>query len=169
MLWLDHLKKTQKRLTTPDRPARIALIGVGNELLADDTAGLVIIRELQERLSPPPWLLLLYAGPVPENHTGSIRHFKPDLVLLIDSAHFGGKPGEVRWLSWKETEGLSASTHTLPPYVLAEYLTSEMNCEVALLGIQPVNLTLDMPLSPQVRRSIHNIVTSFINQFKINH
>jgi hydrogenase 3 maturation protease len=94
----------------------------------------------------------------PENHTGSLRRFKPDLVLLVDSAQMNEPPGTIRWLSWEETTGLSASTHTMPPYMLARYLSTELNCQVALIGIQPAHTGLDSPLSPAVQEAVDEIV-----------
>jgi Ni,Fe-hydrogenase maturation factor len=62
--------------------------------------------------------------------------------------------GTVRWLSCDDTEGVSASTHTLPPSVLARYLAVELKCEVALIGIQPGDTTIGRPLSAAVRHGI---------------
>ncbi len=81
----------------------------------------------------------------------------PDLVLLIDAAQMDEAPGAVRWLAWQETDGLSASTHTLPPRVLAHYLTSELGCEVALLGIQPADTTMGAPLSPTAQAAVQAV------------
>ncbi len=101
--------------------------------------------------------LVIDAGPAVENCTGLLRRFGPDLVLLIDAAQMDEAPGAVRWLSWEETDGLSASTHTLPPRVLAQYLTSELGCEVALLGIQPADTTIGAPLSPTAQAAVQSV------------
>jgi len=61
------------------------------------------------------------------------------------------------WLAWQETDGLSASTHTLPPRVLAHYLTSELGCEVALLGIQLADTTVGAPLSPTAQAAVQSV------------
>jgi len=70
----------------------------------------------------------------------------------------GAESGAVRWLALEEIDGISSSTHTLPPSVLAAYLGSEMGCEVALLGIQPANLGFDDPLSKEVEHSIQGVI-----------
>ncbi|HSK10295.1 MAG TPA: hypothetical protein VK911_12025, partial [Vicinamibacterales bacterium] len=62
-------------------------------------------------------------------------------------------PGAVAWLDLMEADGLSASTHTLPPSVFAEYLVAQLGCRVQLIGIQPARLDLNAPLSPAVERS----------------
>jgi hydrogenase 3 maturation protease len=153
-----------------DRPLRIAVVGIGHELRGDDAAGIAVACALQawtadggpqtaERsVCRPPSavcrLLVINAGPAPENHTGPLRRFKPDLVLLVDAAQIGEAPGTVRYLAWQATTGLSASTHTLPPYVFANYLTASLGCEVALLGIQPADTSIGAPFSPAVRQAV---------------
>ena len=51
-------------------------------------------------------------------------------------------------------------SHTLPLHLLASYLTSELNCEVALLGIQPAQCRVGEPLSSEVQASAESVVKS---------
>jgi hydrogenase 3 maturation protease len=134
-------------------PARVAVLGVGNELNGDDGAGVRVVRELAARLPVTPGVLLIDGGTAPENFTGPLRRFRPDLVLEIDAAQLGASPGTAAWVDWREADGLSASTHTLPPSVLATFLTEELGCRVSLIGIQPAGLELNQPLSPDVERA----------------
>lgn len=145
-------------LTFPTpRPARVAILGIGNELNGDDAAGVRVVRELAARLPATPGVLLIDGGTAPENYTGPLRRFRPDLVLEVDAAEQGEAPGTTTWVDWREADGLSASTHTLPPSVLAQYLVSELGCQVALLGIQPASLELGQPLSPDVERAVRQL------------
>lgn len=139
------------------RPARVAIVGVGNELNGDDGAGVRVVRQLGARLTATPGVLLIDGGTAPENYTGPIRRFRPDLVVEIDAADQGEPPGTVAWVDWREADGLSASTHTLPPSVLAKFLVADLGCEVALLGIQPANLGLGEPMSPAVERAVSDL------------
>ncbi len=107
--------------------------------------------------------LVIDAGSAPENSTGLLRRLRPDLVLLIDAAEMGETPGCVRYLSWQDAIGLSASTHTLPLSVLAQYLTAEFGCQVALIGIQPARTAIGEPLSPAVEQAVQ-VVTQGILQ-----
>jgi Ni,Fe-hydrogenase maturation factor len=45
---------------------------------------------------------------------------------------------------------MSASTHTLPPSVLATLLSADIGCRVSLLGIQPATLEMGCGLSSDV-------------------
>jgi hydrogenase 3 maturation protease len=156
--WLEPLNQTLQRLSKGSDLPRVAILGVGHAFNGDDAAGPTVARALQASLADQDRLLVIDAGPAPENQTGRLRLFHPDLVLLVDAAQMNEIPGVVRWLSWQETTGISASTHSLPPYVLAQYLTAEFGCEVALLGIQPLRNLADQPLSPVVQAAVNEVV-----------
>lgn len=82
---------------------------------------------------------------------------------MIDAAQLDAPPGTVRLLPWEQTTGLSASSHTLPPYMVARYITMELGCEVALLGIQPCHTTLLVGLSPKIKTTVDDIVTHLLD------
>jgi len=140
---------------------RLALVGVGSELYADDAAGVLAARRLKAALGERPQLLVIDAGPAPENFTGVLRRFQPDLVILIDAADMGEPPGAVRWIGWGEVDGMSASTHRLPPSSFASFLKIELGCQVWLLGIQPGNVGLDQPMTPEVATAVARIINEF--------
>jgi len=142
------------------------VVGVGQELNGDDAAGVKVAQALLKRQRagssdaprPAPFsLLVVEAAHAPENCTGAIRRFAPDLVILVDAAEMGDPPGTVRWLDWREAVGLNTSTHTLPPSMVARYLATELSCEVALVGIQVYDTALGAPVSPAVRRAIRAV------------
>ena len=152
----------QRPETPPQRPRKVALLGIGNELNGDDAAGVRIARSLLRRqragrISRPDFLLVLDAGLAPENVTGAVRRFGPDLVILVDAAEMGETPGTIHWLAWQDTTGVTAATHTLPPYMVAQYLAAELTCEVALIGIQPQDTSFGFPLSDPVRRAVRTV------------
>ena len=152
---LEQLSQLQ-----PERAPRVAIVGIGNELNGDDGAGVWVTRKLQEvigRVADSP-VLIIDAGTAPENVTGALRKFAPGLILLIDAAQLNEPPGTIGWLDWRETTGVSAITHGLPLHVIAEYLVTEIGCEVALIGIQPQGNAFDTPLSPEVLLSVEEVV-----------
>lgn len=155
--WSDQLRQTLRRLPT-DRPPRVAILGVGHELNGDDGAGLAVARALAEHLAGQDRLLVIEAGPAPENQTGRLRAFGPDLVLIVDAAQMGAAPGAVCLVPWQATAGLSASTHTLPLHMLGRFLTLDLGCEVALLGLQPFQNRVDAPLSDAMRAVVAQVV-----------
>jgi hydrogenase 3 maturation protease len=154
--WSNSLKQALTQLAR--KPPRIAVVGVGQELSGDDAAGALVARYLKPLLVSRPYILILDGGPAPENLTGALRRFAPDLVLLVDAANLGEPPGTVRWLPFEQIDGVSASTHTLPLNMLAQYLRDELGCAVALLGVQPAQMGFGAALSAPVRQSVDDIV-----------
>lgn len=157
--WTSSLKQA---LTSSHKPPRVAVVGIGHELRGDDAAGVMVARALMPLLAGRAHGLVLDGGAAPENHTGLLRRFAPDLVLLVDAAQMDEPPGTVRWLAWQEASGLSASTHTMPPYVIARYLNIELGCEVALIGIQPAQTTIGAPLSAPIQKAVGEVVNGLV-------
>ncbi len=126
--------------------AKVAVVGIGNELRGDDAAGLLVARSLVGDSH----CLVIEAGTAPENHTGALRRFQPDLVLLIDAAQINQAPGEIRLFDLDAVDGFGASTHMLPLALLAQYLQVEFRCVVLGIGIQPRSLDFGASLSAEV-------------------
>lgn len=154
--WLLPIKQTLASL--PDQPPRVAVVGVGHDLNGDDAAGLAVARALRRRLADQDRLVVIEAGIAPENCTGALRVFRPHLVLLVDAAQMGDPPGSVRWVPWQDTTGVSATTHTLPLYMLGKFLAADLGCDVALLGLQPFANEFDTPLSSGMQTVIDSVV-----------
>lgn len=140
------------------RSPRTAVVGVGHELRGDDAAGCAVARALAPVAESHSHVLVLDAGAAPENQLGPLRRFGPDLVIFVDAAQMGERAGTVRWFSPDETTGVSASTHTLPPAVIAQFLELELGCEVALIGIQPEQNALGTPVSASVQEAVELVV-----------
>lgn len=121
----------------------------------------MVARRLKQDLPERDDLLIIEGATAPENFTGSLRRFGPQRVLLVDCAEMQAEVGEIAWLSWEQIDGLSGSTHTLPPTVLAKYLLAELGCSVALIGIQPGTTDFDAPMTPAVWDSVDCIVAEF--------
>jgi hydrogenase 3 maturation protease len=166
--WQQRLQADLKRLQKPDLPPRLAVLGIGHELYGDDAVGVWLAGRLRTLSPAHASLLAVQGGPAPENFTGTLRRYGPDLVLMVDAALMDLEPGKTGWLSWQDTTGFSASTHTLPLHILASYLTAELNCEVALLGIQPAQTEVGTPLSPEVQKTAEGIVKSIIEILEVS-
>ncbi len=135
-------------------------MGIGSDLRGDDSAGLMVARALlnDERFASASHLLIIDGGPAPENHTGKIRAFQPELVLFIDAAQMDESPGTIQWIPLDAIDGMSASSHSLPLSMLAHYLTLEIGCEVVVLGIQPQQNEINAKLSAPIRAAVDEIL-----------
>jgi hydrogenase 3 maturation protease len=159
--WKASLRLLLNRLAVESgRTPRIAILGVGNPLRSDDAAGTLVAQRLsqQQCAADKEHLLILEAGHAPENSTGELRRFVPDLVLFLDAAEMGEEAGTVRWIAEQEIDGMSASTHSLPLSILASYLRLELGCEVALLGIQPGSNEVGETVSAEVQTAVGRVV-----------
>ncbi len=141
---------------------RTCLVGIGSDLRGDDSAGLMVVRQLLQHPHADN-LLIIEGGPAPENVTGKIRAFRPEHVILIDAAHMDEPPGAIQWIPLDAIDGMSASSHSLPLSMLAGYLTAEIGCEVSVLGIQPAQNEVGSELSPSVQTAVDEISTELIN------
>ena len=171
---------------------RVALLGIGSTLRADDAAGTLIAqqagRNLKNSRVPPtksavPFSTSANTSPkhsrptkmgeitafkvffgetAPENVTGEIRSFKPSHIIMIDSADFGAKPGTIRLIEPGEIGGFSFSTHALPLRMLAEYLIESLKCKIIVIGIQPKALKFGEKMSAEVRKAVKLVSSAII-------
>lgn len=99
-------------------------------------------------------LMLVEGGIAPEAFSGPLRRFGPDWVILIDAAAMDEEPGATAWVDWRLADGLSATTHTMPPTMLAKFLIHELGCQVGLVGVQPACVEMDAALDGNVAKAV---------------
>lgn len=158
--WKDSLcQKLKLFKRCSSEPARICILGVGNDLRGDDSAGLIVARKLSadESFVGAANVLVLEGGPAPENQTAKLRAFQPDLILFIDAAHLEEAPGTIQFIPLESIDGMSASSHSLPLSMLARYIMQELGCQVEVLGIQPAQNEICGELSSLVQAATDEI------------
>lgn len=160
---------------------RTVIIGVGNEFRGDDAAGIMVIRSIKKLLAAhgigflqPPVLekkyyetkslFLIEGGSAPENYSGAIRLFQPEVVILIDAADMGLEQGQFSWVEWGQISGFGGSTHTSSLSLFAEFLRRECQCVVFILGIQLSQFNLYKPLSAPARMVVKTIATELADE-----
>ena len=164
--WQTSLHQLLSQLkSNSGEPPRVAIVGIGNNLRNDDAAGMLVARALLHRecAADTPHLLVIQAGHAPENVTGELRSFAPQIILLIDAAEMRDVPGAICWVPIQSIEGMSASTHSLPLSMLARYLTLELHCMVALIGIQPKSNDVGEVVSAEVLHAVDVVVDEICN------
>jgi len=162
--WQASLQLLIKQRTAE---SRIAIVGIGNAFRSDDAAGIRAAHALMDSrvIRDIETVLVMDGGHAPENATGQLRRFEPNIVLLIDAADMGEHPGTVRLIDLDEIEGMSASTHSLPLSMLANYLVLELGCTVNLLGIQPKSNEVGELISPEVAGAVREVVDTILESF----
>jgi hydrogenase 3 maturation protease len=125
---------------------RVVVACVGNEWRGDDGVGPFVAKLLRstDRVT------ILDCGETPENYLGVIVRLKPERVVVIDAADFGGKPGEVRVIARSEIGGGGVSTHAARLTILTDYVEAGAGAETFFLAIQPESTEFGRPLGAAV-------------------
>jgi hydrogenase maturation protease HycI len=142
------------------RAKKVAVLGCGSPLRGDDAAG----TEIALRLADLDGQARAYPGDVaPENLTGEIKAFAPDLLIVIDALDLNADPGKVIPVDKTDIGGVSFSTHMLPLNIVIDYLIQETGCEVLLLGIQAAQLEFMSEMTPAVSDTVDELTTVLRN------
>ncbi len=150
--WRQHLTAALRN------SSRTTILGVGNDLKADDGVGPYIVKQLQNRV--PDNVELVNASTVPENFISHLCDTKPSLTLIVDAALMNEPPGTIRLIDKDNIGGVAFSTHQLPLTFFIEYLTNQIETAVLVLGIQPLTVEFTKPISPPVRDAAEQIITA---------
>jgi hydrogenase 3 maturation protease len=153
------LRDWMRKSSVKETDRRIAVLGVGSDLRADDAAGILIAQKLRDKCSANPgcFMASFLGYTAPENMTGEIIAFKPTHLIVIDAADFVAKPGFCKFLSIDEVGGVSFSTHQLPMKVITDYIVHSCSCDVAIIGIQPGSLEFDGQVTAGVLKSVEDV------------
>jgi len=145
---------------------RVVVLGVGNTMKGDDAAGLIAAELLEEGLArgkaDPSRLRIIRAYDVPENFTGQIRAFGPDLVVLVDAALGKRRAGSVFPVDVSTIAFEDLSTHKVPLSAFVRYLDEDIGAKTLILGIQPAAVAFGGPVSPAVRKAAERIAAALL-------
>lgn len=145
------------------------MLGVGSDLRGDDVAGVLVARRLaawlasarRPRLRRGRALAAFDGGAAPENVTGEIRRFAPDLLVLVDAAFLDRPVGAVEVVAPDRIGGLTFSTHMLPASFVLDYLSAATGCRALVLGIQIAQKDVLTAPVPAVRTAVGRLVKAF--------
>jgi len=141
---------------------RIAVLGIGSELCADDAAGILLVRRLKSMIDAQPFGSIEFegfeGGNAPENATGFISAFRPTHILLVDAAEIGAGVGECRVISGEEIPEVCFSTHTLPLKIIFDYLGKATGANISVIGIQPGNLDFGNRPTAEIRIGVGRLM-----------
>ena len=131
------------------------LLTVGNGMMGDDGAGVLLAQMLYE--SPLENWTILNGGSAPENVIHWIRDMEARRVLVVDAADMDLPPGSIRLIAADRLDDpFLMTTHTLPVTFLIEQL-HEFVPLVELLGIQPGMIAFGFPISDDVRKAVEQV------------
>jgi hydrogenase 3 maturation protease len=138
--------------------SRIAIVGIGDELLPFDRLGMIAAREAGKLHLPGTRVFL--AGTMPESITGPLREFHPDHVLMIDAADMGTPPGTVAVIQPGRIRANLYSTHNLPLTAVMQFIAWDIGTKVTLVGIQPETTEASTEISGHERDAIERLLSA---------
>lgn len=131
------------------------MLGLGNELMADDGVGVHAIRRLREALP---------AG-VPCAEIGTATHLaealceQADVIVAIDAVQADGPPGSVYVLDINDTVmPKSESLHNLSLAGLIYLISPDLRPRVLIVGVEPARLEYSLALSDPVEAALPRVV-----------
>lgn len=147
---------------------RVAVVGAGSVLKADDAAGVRVVENLQAALakSDHPDLLLCVGETAPENFSGKIEAFCPTHLLLIDAADVGRAPGDIVEIPPEAVGGPTFCSHMLPLRVMTDYLVHETGAAVTLLGLQYKSIAFDGEMTPEMKASVASLTDALLRALR---
>jgi hydrogenase maturation protease len=148
---------------------RIAVIGVGNEMMGDDAIGPHIVRELISRKVLPEEVLLIDEGRGGMRLVHHIREMEK--VIIIDAADIGKDPGDFTAFrpedveSIKDLSGTNIHEWDLLKMLELSRMLGECPDDIRILAIQPENLewgeSISSELLGRVEEYIENVKDLF--------
>jgi hydrogenase 3 maturation protease len=135
--------------------AVVVVIGMGNELRADDAVGLHVVRLLKPFTHEK---LKVFEGHMtPEAYIGPACASHPTHVLIVDAAELGQKPGAWQVLSKNNVEQGLFTTHTIPAVEIAAEIQRKCSAAVVFVGIQPKSRDISLGLSRECQKAAEEI------------
>ena len=133
----------------------VAIIGLGNVLLADDGAGVHAVRELLKE--PPEGVIVAEIGTAVLRAQELLE--RADVVIAIDAVKADGPPGSIyRFNSCDAHMSKSFSIHDLGIIAMLRLLPEHSRPAVIILGIEPQLIDYGMELSPPVQAELPRLV-----------
>ncbi len=132
---------------------KVVVLCVGSRMRGDDMFGPLVAKRIAGKVAAE----VIDAENVPENYLGKIAKLAPDVVLLIDSAHFGGQAGEIRLLDPQELNESSFSTHSASLKLIEQYFQAECQSKVMLLAAQPKHVSFGQPPSKEMIGAVEQV------------
>jgi hydrogenase 3 maturation protease len=160
--WKKLLTRSLRKHWAEKPGKTVVLVGVGNLLMGDDAAGMLVVQNLKASLPADSYLIPVEGGPAPENCTGLIRRLNPGMVIFIDAGEMAAAPGEISFVESAASQGISAFGHALPLSVLGQYLETEIGCKSYLLVVQPECIDFDIPVSLIIGNAVNDITETLL-------
>ena len=134
------------------RKERFAILGVGNDLKGDDGVGPYVAEKLKKLIGKDEYFLFIKTA-MPEDHVRELKAFTPTLLIIVDAADFGKRPGSLKVIKDYEISDTALSTHITPLSIFLRLYNADqpVKSPVTIIGIQKKSNEFGQPLGSEAR------------------
>jgi len=142
---------------------KLAVLGTGNALKADDAAGLLVAGLLDNNLSryQKSKIKVLRAYEVIDSYLIRIKRLKPTHLVIVDALDFKRQPGSILVtkidIKKKKKKRIRGEF-----YDFLERLARETSCKLIFVGIQPGVLEFGHPVTPAIKEACRKLAEFLI-------
>jgi hydrogenase maturation protease len=149
------------------RPSSLLVLGLGNLLLGDDGVGSAAIALLLDRYRPPRDVRVLDGGTLGLSLLPYLD--EADVVILVDAIRADAAPGSLVRLDGEQVAPAVATRLSPHQIGVSDLLDGarwldRYPTRLVLLGIVPETMELAVGLSPQVARSLPDLVERVVDE-----
>ncbi|MBN2096851.1 MAG: hydrogenase maturation peptidase HycI [Candidatus Omnitrophica bacterium] len=138
---------------------KVVIVGIGNTLRGDDGFGPALIGNLQGKVQA----VCIDVGSAPEKYVNKITQERPNTILIVDALHLDREPGAYEILQKDDIIQSGLSTHDISIKMFIDYLQTQTQSRIYILGIQPEAVAFGQGLSVRVKRTLDKIEELIIN------
>jgi hydrogenase maturation protease len=149
----------------------VALIGLGNILLGDDSFGVNVVNTIRERYACPPGFEIIDGGTLGLNLLPAFEEFEK--ILLVDAVNFSREPGYIGILEDDEIPAVIFPKVSVHHIGLADLLSvaklkGVMPSSICLIGIQPCadDFSFCLDMSDVVNANIEKTIDLTLQKLK---
>ncbi|MHA1616865.1 MAG: hydrogenase maturation protease [Candidatus Njordarchaeales archaeon] len=140
---------------------KVAIMCLGNELLGDDAAGLIVCNILLRKISSKK-LLVFLAQSSPEAYLFKIiENDQISHVIIVDAVDAGLRPGEIAIVRPEDFSEETVSTHRISLSLITNLLKSHGK-KILILGIQPKYVVLGEKRSEEVLKAVKKLASDLV-------
>ena len=145
----------------------VAVIGIGNVLMADEGAGVEALKLLGER-DCPEYVELIDAGTAFFAIVSDLKDYEK--LIIVDVVRGGQPPGTVYRFELDDVKGgdVLISLHDIGVVdsLRMETLVGKIPDNIVFFGIEPEKITLSIGLSSSVKKGLEHLVDRVIEELR---
>ena len=146
---------------------KTVIIGIGNLILKDEGLGVHVVRELEDRELPPG--VELIDGGTATMELLPVIH-EAERIIVIDAMKAGGEPGTIYRVSPEDLVCETQRPLSLHQVGLLEVLGMAKqlgdHVEVAIIGVEPKEISYGMELSPEVEATVPKVINAVFEELR---